>query len=187
MWNDSTELVVAGSGQVYVAPVGTALPTAYNTALNAAFTGLGYHTEDGVGFTDAKEIKKYMAWQRQEAVRADVTARTRSVKFSLEQWNETNVVLAFGGGQIVAAGGGYRYDFPEAGDAIDERAMVIDCNDGSTVHRFVIARGYVTEDVETQMQRDELAVLPITFEVLTPDAGRSINYFTNSSGFVAGS
>ena len=39
-WNNSDELHVGITGQIYVAPLGTALPSDPTAALNAAFVGL---------------------------------------------------------------------------------------------------------------------------------------------------
>ena len=188
-WNDANELVVAGTGQVYVAPVGTTLPTATDDTLNAAFVGLGYTTEDGVTFTVAPEVNDYMAWQSRQPIRRELVNQTVSAAFSLLQWNEETVPLAFGGGAVTQVGSDYRYDFPTADDALDERAMVIDVTDGDRNMRFVLPRGNVTDSVEAQFVRTEMAVLPITFGILEPIGGGAPGYilFDDSDAFAAGS
>lgn len=189
-WNDSNELVVAGTGQIYVAPVGTALPTTPTASLNAAFFGLGYTTEDGVTFTGTPTITDFNAWQSQQAVRRERVGQEIQAAFQLEQWNEQSVPLAFGGGSVTNPSGSiYRYVFPEAGAALDERAMVIDVQDGTRHIRFVIARGNVTDSVETQFRRTELAVLPITFKALQPTDGSDTCavLFDDAAAFAAGS
>jgi hypothetical protein len=45
---ETSEVRAGITGELYAAPVGTALPTDTSTALNAAFKGLGYFSEDGV-------------------------------------------------------------------------------------------------------------------------------------------
>lgn len=188
-WNDSSELTVASSGQVYVAPVGTALPTTPNGALNAAFVGLGYLTEDGVTLSVSPDIQEFMAWQSRQAVRRELTAQEIQLAFQLEQWNEETVPLAFGGGAVTSVSGGYRYDFPLESDALDERALVIDADDGDRRTRFVFPRGNVTESVETQFVRSALAVLPITFKALQPADGSVACYglFDDTVAFAPGS
>jgi len=49
-------------GAVYVAPVGTALPTDTTTALNEAFVGLGYCGEDGLVNSNSMSITDIKAW-----------------------------------------------------------------------------------------------------------------------------
>lgn len=188
-WNDAGELVVASNGQVYVAPVGTALPTDEDSNLNNAFVGLGYIDEDGVKFGDSKEITDFMAWQARQAIRREMTSQEQQVEFALQQWNENNVPLAFGGGSVEDTGGGtYRYRFPADGSPLDERAMVIDAIDGSNRLRFVIARGNVTEGVETQFAREQTAKLPITFKALEPlEGGEAVEFYSNGPGFATGS
>lgn len=190
MWNNADELVVASNGQVYVAPVGTTLPTTPTGALDSAFTGLGYTSEDGVTFTVTPTVDEFMAWQSRQAVRRELTSQEVQVSFTLEQWNESTIPLAFGGGAVTDLGGGnYRFDLPETSDALDERCMVIDTNDGDRHIRFVVPRGNVTDAVETQFVRSQLAVLPITFKALAPADGSGSAYvlFDDDAAFAAGS
>lgn len=187
-WNDASEIVVAGSGQVYVAPVGTSLPTTPTATPNAAFVGLGYHNEDGVSISVSPTIEEFSAWQSRQAIRREMTAQEITISFALQQWNENNVVLAFGGGAISTVSGGYRYDFPEDDDSLAEKAIIVDCVDGATHHRFVFGRGTVTEAVESQFQRGATALLPITFKVLGPEDGGAPGYYlTDSAAFATGS
>lgn len=188
-WNNADELVVAKNGQVYVAPVGTALPTTPSGALNAAFVGLGFIDADGATITVDPDIQEIMAWQSRQAVRRELSAQAINAAFKLLQWNENSVALAFGGGTVsTVGGGGYRFDFPADEAALDERSLVIDALDGAERHRFVFPRGNVTESVETQFQRTEAAVLPITFKALEPTTGGAPAYYlTDSVAFAAGS
>lgn len=186
MAQDTAELVVASHGDIYLAPVGTALPTTVDGALNAAFVNLGLINEDGVSVSVSPEIESFSAWQRRQAVRRELTNQEISVSFALEQWNAENVKLAFGGGQVSEPSAGqFRYDFPDGDDALDERAIVIDWQDGPTSkHRMVFERGNVMEAVEFQLVRNALAVLPITFGVLAADDGGSPGYYlVNDTAF----
>lgn len=189
MWNNSDEITVASNGQVYVAPVGTALPTSPTGSLNAAFVGLGYASEDGVTLTVTPDIQEFMAWQSRQAVRRELTAQELQVAFQLLQWNEETVPLAFGGGDITAVSGGYRYDFPTGSDALDERALIIDANDGDRRTRFVFPRGNVVESVESQFTRSAMSMLPITFKALEPSDGSGAGYvlFSDDDAFAPGS
>ena len=45
---DSDNVIVAVTGAVYVAPTGTAAPTASDSTLNVAFVDLGYVSADGI-------------------------------------------------------------------------------------------------------------------------------------------
>jgi hypothetical protein len=187
-WNDAGEAIVAGSGQVYVAPVGTTLPTTAEATLNAAFEGLGFHTEDGVTVGNAPEITELRVWQARYPIRRQRDTENFTVSFSLVQWNEVSVPLAFGGGAVVTDGGsGYKYTPPAPDDAIVEKALVVDVVDGSTHGRFVVPRGNAVEAVEANFRRTELATLPITFSALESEGQSAWTFYTDSTGFAAGS
>lgn len=185
---DASELVVASSGSVAVAPVGTTLPTSATASLNAAFTDLGYITEDGVSLTVEPQVEEFMAWQSRQPVRRELTGQDITVSFALEQWNSDSIILAFGGGDVTEAGGQYTYNFPADTDALDERALVVSWKDGTKDYRAVFARGNVTDSVETSLTRSELSVLPITFKALEPTAGGAAAYIvTDDTAFTAAS
>lgn len=189
-WNDESELVVAGNGQVYFAPVGTTLPakgSAPDAALDRAFVGTGYLTEDGVTFNAGMDIQEIMAWQSKSPIRREKTAQNMTVSFAMQQYNETNLPFAFGGG-VVTGSGPYTYTFPLDTDALEERSLVVDVKDGTTDFRFVFPRGNVTEAVESRFAKGTPALLPVTYRALAPVGGGDIAYvLTDSSGFVAGS
>jgi hypothetical protein len=187
-WNDSGEYVVAGTGEAYVGAVGATAPTTPTSSLSvASWTGLGYHTEDGVSISHSIEVARFRAWQSRSDTRRDRESETFRVTFALQQWNETNVPFAFGGGAITGSG---PYTFTPADDdaALAEKSLVVDVKDGAYTLRFVVPRGTVVESVESQFARTQEAVLPITFEALEPTEGGPAWYFlTDAPGFAAGS
>lgn len=187
--NDAGEVIVAGSGQVWFAPVGTTLPAVGDdptAALNAAFVPAGYLTEDGPTLSVGSEVTDFMAWQSRTAIRREKQTQDIQFSFVLQQWNSENISLAFGGGTVTDEGGGlWSYQFPEADDALDERSLVVDTVDGDNNFRFVIARGNVTEAVESQFTRTATAQLPITFKALQPTTGSIAYVNTDAVGFEA--
>lgn len=188
-WNNPNETVVGGSGEVYVAAVGTALPAGPSVALNAAFVGLGYHTEDGVSLNQTPNVVEHQVWQSRYPIRRELDTFDFQITFSLVQFNEETVKLAFGGGSISSVSGGYKYTPPQAGEAIDERALVVDVDDGSERTRIVVPRGSVTEAVDVSYNRGALGALPITFKALQPADGSPAWYplFSDSTAFMPGS
>jgi len=188
-WNDSDEVVVGGSGQVYVASVGSTLPSTPSSSLDpASWKGLGYHTEDGVSVANAPEITRHTAWQSKRPIRIDRQADTFSISFALLQWDEDSLPLALGGGSITDLGGGaYKYSPPEPDDAVDERSLVVDVEDGANKLRFVVPRGIAVEGVDTQFARSSMSSLAITFEALENDNGDDWYLLTNLAGFAQGS
>ena len=189
MWNDAAEAVVAGSGQVYSAPVGTALPANQSAALNTAFNGHGYHTEDGVAINYAPEITRHGAWQAKRPVRIDRGTDSFRLTFALLQWNDVTLVTAFGGGEVESLGSGnYAYHPPADTDSIYEQAYVVDVIDGDNIGRFLVPRGVVVEGVDSTFNDTAMANLPITIEALEPADGREAwTFLSNFDGLAAGS
>lgn len=189
-WNDPNETVIAGDGQVYVADLGTSLPANADASLDAAFSGLGYHTEDGVNVNQEPNIVEHRSWQSKYPTRVIRDTEDFMLTFVLQQFNEVNIPLAFGGGSIVDLGGGqYRFDPPSAADAPDDRAVVCDVDDGDRRARFVVPRGLAVESTELQFTRSEMAGLPITLKALQPEDGGLAwyVYFNDADAFAAGS
>jgi hypothetical protein len=171
---DSDQIVVAGTGEVYVAPVGSTAPsgaTALSGAWDAAWIGLGYTTEDGVRFSDTPDITDVNAWQSPYPVRRLVGTRANEFSFTCLQWNATTFALAFGGGTWTEPSGGiFRYA-PPAGGVIDERAMAVEWEDGSYTYRLIVPKGSMTGGVEFGLTRTEAAQLPITFATTPTGVG----------------
>lgn len=186
-WNDPSELVVAGSGEAYVAPVGTALPSNESSALNSAYVGLGYHTEDGASISVQTETQGFKGWQSLHDLRKERQTQLIRVTFALLQWNDATLPFAFGGGEVVDLGSGhFRYDPPEDTDDLDERSLILDFSDGSRQNRLVIKRGNVVDAVETQLARNVSSALPIAFEALAPtDGSLPWNLYSNDSAAYA--
>lgn len=165
---DADEIVVGSNGRIYVAPVGTAIPTDIATAWGAGWIDLGYANEDGVTISKSRTMEQVPAWQSFFPLRRMVTAEDFTVSFNLLQWGNDSVILAFGGGTITATAGPpahYLYTPPDPG-TLDERAVGVEWQDGTKIYRLTMAKAMVTETVETQMQKAGAAELPITLGVM---------------------
>ena len=167
---DATEAVVAGSGDLYIAPVGTTLPETMDDALDPAFVKLGLVSEDGLTFSGAPSIEEFFAWQKRDPIRREMTQHEKTITFALEQWNGVNFALAFGGGEVTEVSTGqYRYDFLDDEAQLAEHAFVGDFSDGDKHFRLVGARGTVNDTTEVQLTRSQLGLLPVAFKILAPD------------------
>ncbi len=184
---NSAETVVAGTGEVRVAPVGTAAPVDPTVAWGAAWLELGYTNEDGVTVNREFDMEEKAAWQSFYPIRRIVTGRGFTVAFNLYQWNETSVPLAFGGGTITTIAGPpahYKYTPPSA-EVLDERALGVQWQDGTKVYRLIIPRGMVTEAGETNLTRTDTSVLPITFGVVASGTADPFYILTSDPAFAA--
>jgi hypothetical protein len=166
----AANILVGAGGSIYVGPVGATLPTDLTSPLDGSFTDVGYISEDGITLSASTDVTDIGAFQSLLPVRKIVTGRNFDLSFTLREWQEQTLVLAFGGGEVSETTSGvYRYDPPAAGDALYERAMVVEWRDGDKNYRLVINRGTVSEAVETSITRTNAADLPITFSVLDDD------------------
>lgn len=164
---DAQNVVVAGTGAVYVAPEGTALPTTLTDPLSP-WLDIGYISEDGVTFTFAREQEDVMAWQVSTPVRVLVTNEPITIEYELEQFDRDTVLLAFRGGDFAGTAAPYTYTPPDAGSS-DVRALTIDAVDGDYTFRFTFPRVQISDDVTTQLVRSDIMRLPLTFSVLAAD------------------
>ena len=161
----ASNVVVAGTGAVNVAPEGTALPADLVTPLPAAWVNIGYISEDGATFTISRDTEDIMAWQSSEAVRVLVTAEPKTIAFELREFDRESIALALQGGSFAGATSPYTYTPPAAG-TVDVRAMVVDGIDGDYTFRFCFPRVQVQGDVEWALQRTDAVRLPLEFAVL---------------------
>ncbi len=142
---DETNVAVAVTGAVSVAPTGTTAPTDTSTALAVAFVDLGYVGEDGVTETNpgAGDEKKIKAWQNGATVR---TVRSASEdnptwKFVLLETKKEVVETVYGVTLTQTASEG---SFVLDTQTLRGRnAYVIDVIDGAELERVFIPEGEV--------------------------------------------
>lgn len=165
---DAGNVVVATTGKVYTGPATPGnVPVSVAAAINAAYEELGFTSDDGVSRTDGKTVDGVPAWQSFYDIRKIVTGKNMTVGFTLREYNPDTVAFAFGGGavHIVAGPPAYAVYAPPDPEDVDYRSLVVEYEDGGDTFRFVIPRGSVTGDVESNLQRQGPLDLPIQFEI----------------------
>ena len=162
------EIVVAGMQRIYVAPVGTAMPATIDAAPAAAWHDLGYTTEDGLAVSFGKDTDDLQSSQSLDPVRKLVTAAPKTVTASLRQFNAETLTLALGGGAVTGDDDAWTFT-PAPPSFIDERALMIEGEDGDVQLRIMYARAMVSEAVEFSLVNTAGLVFPLTFAVLASD------------------
>jgi len=175
--------VVAGTGSVYFAPVGTTLPTEVDTALDAAFENLGYTTEDGVGFDESIATSALKVWQSSAPLRYTVDDVENSLQFSLVQWDKDTVPFAFGGGVVATTSAGkYKYTPPSTYTGV--WAIVLDIVDGTVTHRIVAPKARVGGTKSVSFTSSDWAGIAVALQLeRTSPSVAPFEYFTDSPGF----
>jgi hypothetical protein len=181
MGNPDNVLVPQTGSRIYLAPVGTALPAAWDTALNAAFVDAGFISDDIPNITPSVESSEINDWVG-DAVRVTTTT-SWTVEIPFLETNPESLELAFGGGTWTDDGGtGVKFTPAEQDQ---ERALVIHMVDGTFVDRFVAARAGVIDIGEVSPSAEAGTVWNITFKVLTPTSGDTKFWLSNRDDLVA--
>ncbi|MFB9661598.1 hypothetical protein ACFQS3_02650 [Glycomyces mayteni] len=145
---DANEVRVAITGEVKVAPVGTAAPTTYKSVLDPAFKGLGYNNDEGVVESYEESTESLRAWQNNVEVRTVTTESDARLAFTLIQTNKSTLEL-FHKGSVIVSDGGDGFKLPVIVPTPDPRSFVFDVIDGDEHIRIyapvaeVIERGEI--------------------------------------------
>lgn len=157
---DATAVRVAGTGEAYFAPEGTAAPTDATTALSATWLGLGYTDPDGLQFTFSRNTSDIDAWQGSK-LRVVTNSEPVSVTLALRETKTNTLLFAFGGGTV----GANTFTPPVEGvNAV--RAFVVDVTDGTLKYRYYFPRVQIAGDVSFQLARTDAISYDLTVGVL---------------------
>lgn len=156
---NATQVRSGISGSLYMAPVGTAMPTDVAAAMAAAWKELGYLSEDGPSLEASTDKEQIRAWQSLDPVRTNLTERSMTTSFTLLQRNLNTLQLAFGGGTVTTTGTAPNevHTFTPPGDdnTVFERAFVLEVVDGTLKDRFLLYRGQPNLNGAVPFKRDE--------------------------------
>lgn len=181
MAKDTDEIIVGANGTVWTAPVGTAAPVDESTA-PVGWTDLGYTSEEGITFNDAKTLEAIRVWQLFHAARRIVTERDTTVSFVLRQWNKANLEFALDA-TVTTPSAGHHKIVPPSPEDVGEKALMIDWVDGTKNYRLILPRGTVTEAIETNLVRTAAADLPVGFGILGSDGVDAWTLLTDDPAF----
>lgn len=182
----SGEIQVAGTGELFLAAVGSTLPTSPTASLDAAFTGYGYTTEDGITLGRSVTRDPVMAWQSVIPVRYLTTEQALTIQTTLLQGNNLTAKLWAQGGDFAQIGAtqAWKSDIPTTPSAL-QFAVVVQWVDNATgwQSRLVIPKAEVTEHGDVQLNRTATG-LQITLAAMAPDSGTTYaTWMTNNTAF----
>lgn len=167
---DADQLVIPGTGHVYVGDANETFPATISSAVTTSgasgFVELGYTTEAGVGFSFGRVTKEIKSWQSGYPLRRLITDTPTSVSFSLLQFTYASFRLAMGGGAFGDAGSSNYYYEPPAADFVDERSIIIEASDGNYDYRWLFRRCVVSDTVDFNLMRTDPVAFPLKFDVL---------------------
>ncbi len=180
MAQDPEKTRVAGTGNVYVAAVGTAAPAEVDEALDAAFAELGYTSEDGATFRFAMTSSELKAWQSKTAIRKVVTDVVSEIEFELLQWEEQSLSLAFAGAAVVETSVGKKKLVIPESPTLPERALVLDIFDGVEPMRVHFAKATIEQTGDIVAKDDGLMGIPMKVSALGTGTGLGDFFWTEA-------
>ena len=162
-------------GAVFVAPVGTELPTDVTTALNAAFQNVGYISEDGVVNTNSPDTDTIKEWGGASVGKID-NGKDDTWQFTMiEALNPTALKLVYGADNVsgtLAAGITVKANSNEQADV----ALVIDMIlKGGALKRVVLPSASVSEVGEVTYAATSAIGYQTTL-LATPDKDGNTHY-----------
>lgn len=168
MANVPGSVLIPGTGQLFLAPDGTALPVDVDEALDAAFTDLGFLHEQGATFSDGKTPgTPIFTWQRRAPIRMTVGNAEPYLELMLREWNEDTLAVAFGGGSVSTTTNGFAF-VPSVTGATVRRALVLEMSDGDVDYRLTAGAAEVHAATQVNLNRADSSALTVRFELLTP-------------------
>jgi hypothetical protein len=185
----SSQVRVAGTGELSLAAVGSTVPTAASAALDPGFRGYGYTTEDGVTLSKSVDREGIPAWQSTTPVRYLITGQELTIACTFLQSNEDILKLWLGSGDFGPDGAagdlaGYRADVSI--DPVGQQyALVLTWKDADITSRLVVPKVEVTETGDVTLARAATG-FPVTFGALAPDDGDTLaTWLTTDPAFAA--
>lgn len=162
-------------GAVFVAPVGTELPTDVTTALNAAFQNVGYISEDGVVNTNSPDTDTIKEWGGASVGKID-NGKDDTWQFTMiEALNPTALKLVYGADNVsgtLAAGITVKANSNEQADV----SLVIDMIlKGGALKRVVLPSASVSEVGEVTYAATSAIGYQTTL-LATPDKNGNTHY-----------
>lgn len=158
-------------GGIWSAPQGTTLPTDASTALNQAFTPLGYVSDAGVRRNITRDNTMIYAWGG-DPVAALGSHKNETFRFKLIEPTNVDVLgLTFGEATGNLSTG---ITVKSKSDISTPRAFVISTIMADNVHqRIVIPSGVVTEIGEISYVDNDVVGFELTITALTDSAGNT--------------
>ena len=164
---DATKVRTAVTGALWVAPIGTTLPTDFDGALDAAFKDVGYIGDGGVTEGDSVSTNSVKAWQNGAEVALLQTEFSLTYAFEMLETNPVVMAEYFGN---------YTTDGTDAevqitADRLSNRSWVLEYVDGGITVRKVIPIGRITERGDRTIAGTDVVRYPATITVFPDTSG----------------
>lgn len=153
---------------IYLAPIGTPMPTGLNDALNGAFEDVGWLSDDGVAEELSGSKTKYRGHQGMAVIRTRMTETGTEYTFvAAETKAQTNSLRYFEKSSSTA--GGVRSVTRAPGQRVSPRAAVMeffDADDTTIKERLCIPRFEIVPDGTSTFVANGIRMFPFRGEII---------------------
>lgn len=181
----ASEVLVAGTGGLYRAPLGTAKPADSTIALDPAFEGLGFFSSDGVPISFNDSVDNIIAWQGAVVVRSTITETLTTIAFTPIQ-TRGSVLETFHPGSVVTEPTTGNFEIAVKPRVATPQTWVFDAIDGTKHIRYYIPNGEVTERGEIMHANGEPIGYPMTITFYPDGNGNIMEILSNDAAFGLG-
>lgn len=168
-------------GAVWVAPVGTSLPTDATSVINTAFKSLGYISDDGVTNSPSMSTETKKAWGGDIVANID-NGTTNKYKMKLIETLNAEVQKLIYGDENVTDGVS-SLDVVNKGIDTTPHAFVIDMvMADNLIHRMVIPSASITEIGEIKYVDSDVSGYEITLTATADTGGATAHDYYQKAG-----
>jgi len=169
----ATAVRVGVTGKIWVAPQGTAVPTATSGVLASGYNELGYATDDGVTLTVDNDTTDIRGWQNGDLLRRVQSSVTFSVQFVMAETNEYTLKTYFNN---YTHGAGVTDGVVTMNGSQPFRgAVVLDVVDGTNLIRVTFPDAQVTDRGDISIVNGDAITYDVTLSGY-PDASGNAGY-----------
>lgn len=150
------------NGAIHVAPIGSTLPTAADTTLDAAFKALGYVSDDGLTNDNAPSTDSVKAWGGNTVLTLQ-TERPDTFAFTLLEVLNVDVLKTVYGENNVSVDGNGNIAVQATADELPGYSWVVDMIvRGGRAKRIVIPNGTISDLGTITYKDDEATAYALT-------------------------
>ncbi len=176
------------TGAVKVAPLGTAAPTTATSALDKAFVGDHYVSEDGVTLAQDISTSSIKDWSG-STIRQTLDEFTGTVQFSFLSYDADALAALYGESNVTVTAAtsknGTQTKTAIKGELAPAKSFVFNMKDGDAAMRIYIPNGQVTERGDMTFSASEAVKLDATITAYPDADGTSIYVFSDDGQVVS--
>jgi hypothetical protein len=163
----------ANGACIYVAPLGTPLPTTATEALDSAFVDLGWMGEEGFKNNIQRDTTKHYAFGG-DVVKVTSDRYTETAAFALLETNPDTLAVVYGDDNVTESNGTLTVEHSSL--MLPHQVLVFEYIDGDNVGRVVMRDAQVTEMAEVSYKHSDLKMFDLTVDLFKTDTGENAVY-----------